>query len=73
MTQITMESLTALLGKVDAQVLAAVQATGASLQDVEEAKAIAEGRSDFVGSGEQALSGPVMEVLTILGSPPHEH
>jgi hypothetical protein len=72
MTQLTQESLRAVLGEVDAQVLMAVQATGASLKDVEEAKAIADGRSDIVGSGEQVLSGPVKQVLTILASTPDD-
>jgi hypothetical protein len=36
------------------------------LKDVEEAKAIRDGRSDIVGSGEQVIPGPVKEVLTIL-------
>jgi hypothetical protein len=48
--------------------IAAVQATGASLKDIEEAKAIAEGQSDIVGTGEQALAGPMSQVLTILRS-----
>ncbi|MDQ2090140.1 hypothetical protein [Marimonas arenosa] len=72
MTHITQESLRAILGEVDAKIIAAVQATGASMKDVEEAKAIADGRSDIVGSGEQALSGPLKQVLTILGGAPDD-
>lgn len=70
MSQIPQESLHAILGQVDAQTIAAVQASGASLKDVEDAKAIADGRSDIVGSGEQDLPGPVKQVLTILRNSP---
>lgn len=70
MTRITQESLRAILGEVDDRTLAAIQATGASLKDVEDAKAIADGRSDIVGSGEQALPGQVRQILTILETPP---
>jgi len=31
-----------------------------------DAKALADGKSDIVGQGEQAIPGPVEEVLTIL-------
>lgn len=68
MTQMTHDSLRAILGGVDREMIAAVQATGASLKDIEEAKAIAEGQSDIVGTGEQALAGPMSQVLTILRS-----
>jgi hypothetical protein len=66
MTQMTEENLKAILGEVDAQTLLAIQATGASLRNVEEAKAIADQRSDIIGSGEQVLPGPVTQVLNIL-------
>lgn len=66
MARITEENLKTILGDVDAEVLAAVQSTGASLKDIQEAKAIADGHSDIVGSGEQVLSGPVKQVLNIL-------
>ncbi|MCZ0813504.1 MAG: hypothetical protein ACQEVT_17415 [Pseudomonadota bacterium] len=66
MSVITTETLKAILGEVEDNTLAAIQATGASAQDVTEAKAIADGEIDIAGQGEQAISGPVMEVLTIL-------
>lgn len=62
----TPQSLREILGDVDDNTLAAVQATGATLQHVTEAKAIADGKSDVVGQGEQAIPGPVKQVLTIL-------
>ena len=70
MTQITPESLRAILGDVDTEMIGAVQATGASLRDVEDAKAIAGGQSDIVGSGEQVVTGPMSQVLTLLRSIP---
>ncbi|WP_456387538.1 hypothetical protein [Profundibacter sp.] len=66
MSQITRENLQHILGELDNNTCAAIQATGASIKDVTEAKAIADGKSDIVGQGEQAISGPVKEVLTIL-------
>lgn len=66
MSQITRESLEKILGQVDDNSIAAIQATGASLKDVVDAKALADGKSDIVGQGEQVIPGPVKEVLTIL-------
>jgi len=36
------------------------------VKDIMDAKALADGKSDIVGQGEQAIPGPVEEVLTIL-------
>lgn len=66
MSQTTRESLEQILGQVDDNSIAAIQATGASLKDVVDAKALADGKSDIVGQGEQVIPGPVKEVLTIL-------
>ena len=66
MSVTTSATLKAILGEVDDNTLAAIQATGASAQDVTEAKAILDGESDIVGQGEQAISGPVKQVLTVL-------
>lgn len=66
MSATTRESLREILGQVDDNTLAAIQASGASLQDVIDAKALVDGKSDIVGQGEQAIPGPVKQVLTIL-------
>jgi hypothetical protein len=66
MSAITRESLKEILGEIDENTLAAIQASGASLKDVIEAKALADGTSDIVGQGEQAIPGPVKQVLTML-------
>ena len=66
MSATTREALEKILGQVDDNTLAAIQASGASLKDVMDAKALAEGKSDIIGQGEQAIPGPVKQVLTIL-------
>jgi len=66
MAQITREALEAILGPLDGNKLAAIRATGANIKDITDAKALAEGKSDIVGQGEQPLAGAAMEVLTIL-------
>jgi hypothetical protein len=55
-----------ILGPIGDNAFAAIQATGANVKDIAEAQAIAVGKSDIVGQGEQAIAGPVSEVLTIL-------
>jgi len=66
MSQVTQENLEKILGQLDDNSFAAIQATGASVKDIMDAKALADGKSDIVGQGEQAIPGPVKEVLTIL-------
>ena len=67
----TGEQLKQIVGPVDEQKLAAILASGARIEDVVEAKALADGKSDVVGQGEQVIRGPVKEVLIILtGSKP---
>ena len=62
----TGEQLKQIVGPIDEQKLAAILASGARIEDVVEAKALADGKSDVVGQGEQVIRGPVKEVLTIL-------
>ena len=66
MSQVTQENLEKILGQLDDNSFAAIQTTGASVRDIMDAKALADGKSDIVGQGEQAIPGPVKEVLTIL-------
>jgi len=68
MSQITRQGAEDLLGALDDNVFAAIEATGASLAQVAEARSLANGTSDIVGAGESALAGPVKEVLIILGN-----
>jgi len=62
----TLEQLKQIVGSIGDQKLAAILASGARIEDVVEAKALADGKSDIVGQGEQVIRGPVREVLTIL-------
>ena len=62
----TSEQLKHIVGPIDEQKLAAILASGAKIEDVVEAKALADGKSDIVGQGEQVIRGPVKEVLIIL-------
>lgn len=62
----TDEQLKQIVGPIDEQKLAAILASGARIEDVVEAKALADGKSDVVGQGEQVIRGPVKEVLIIL-------
>ena len=60
------EQLKQIVGSIEDQKLAAILVSGARIEDVVEAKALADGKSDVVGQGEQVIRGPVKEVLTIL-------
>ncbi len=66
MSQVTRKNLEQIIGNLDDNSYAAIQVTGASLKDIMDAKALADGKSDIVGQGEQVIPGPVKEVLTIL-------
>ena len=62
----TSEQVRQIVGPVGDQELAAIMASGAKLEDIVEAKALADGKSDIAGQGERAIRGPVKEVLIIL-------
>lgn len=62
----TAEQLKQIVGSIDEQKLAAILASRARIEDIVEAKALADGKSDVVGQGEQVIRGPVKEVLIIL-------
>ena len=66
MTQLTRDNLEQLLGPIDANALGALQATVANLKDIEQAKALADQRSDIVGTGEKNTPKPVEQALVIL-------
>jgi hypothetical protein len=55
-----------LLGTLDDNLFAALEATGATLSEITEAKSLADGTSDIVGQGERALAGPVQQAMIIL-------
>ncbi|NNJ77442.1 MAG: hypothetical protein HKP56_20040 [Anderseniella sp.] len=69
----TGEQLKQIVGSIDEQKLAAILASGARIEDVVEAKALANGKSDVVGQGEQVIRGPVKEVLIILTAGKSDH
>jgi hypothetical protein len=65
--EVIRKSAEQILGALDENAFAAVEASGANLKDIAQAKAISEGTRDIVGRGEQALPGPVKELLIIFG------
>lgn len=67
MSGLTRASVADILGPVDERTLADILAAGANLEDLREARAIVEGRSDITGQGERAISGPLAALLVILG------
>lgn len=70
MSHVTRVAAEDMLGVLDDNVFAAIEATGASLADIAEAKLLADGTSDVAGQGERAITGPTKEVLTILSTRP---
>ena len=70
MNHVTRKAAEDILGALDDNVFAAIEATGAGLADIAEAKSLADGTSDVAGQGERAISGPTKEVLTILSTRP---
>jgi len=67
MSNVTRQGIEDILGTLSDDDFAAIEATGASLAQVIEAKSLADGTNDIVGTGEVVLAGPVKEVLIILG------
>lgn len=66
MNQLTRRNLEQLLGPLDDNTLSALQATGANLNDIELAKALADQKTDITGSGEQDIPEPVGQALLVL-------
>ena len=66
MNQLTRQSLEHILGPLDENTIRALQTTGANLKDIAQAKALAEQKTDIVGSGEQDIPEPVSQALLIL-------
>ncbi len=66
MSEPTSQNICHILGPLEPGQLHAIQQSGASLQDIRDAKAIADGTDDIVGTGERSLAGPVQQVLNIL-------
>ncbi|HEY9040150.1 MAG TPA: hypothetical protein VIN05_14550 [Roseovarius sp.] len=64
----TLQNIYHVLGPLKLKQLRAIQHSGASLRDIREAKAIADGANDIAGTGERSLAGPVSQVLTILSA-----
>lgn len=68
----TLQSIYSILGPLKLKQFSAIRNCGASLLDIRQAKAIADGTDHIVGSGERSLAGPVHQVLTILSAPRHD-
>jgi len=66
MTILTHDQVIEIVGPMDEETLAAIIATGAKLDDIIEAKALANGKDDIVGKGEREVHGLMMEVFVIL-------
>lgn len=66
MSHVTRVAAEELLGILDYNVFAAIEATGASLADFAGAKSLADGTSVIAGQGERALRVLTKEVSTIL-------
>lgn len=58
--------IVAVVGPMDDAKIAAIEATGASLEQLEEAVAWAAGESDVMGAGRLPLTGVVAEIYDIL-------
>ena len=63
---LTRSQVVGVIGERDEKIISAVLATGARVEDVTEAFALATGKSDIVGTGEQPLSGAAAEVYLLL-------
>ncbi|MGJ8590457.1 MAG: hypothetical protein ACSHXW_20400 [Yoonia sp.] len=66
MSHVTRVAAEEMLGILDENVFAAIEATGASLADIAGAKSLADATSVIAGQGERALTVPTKEVSTIL-------
>lgn len=66
MSKITRKGAEQVLGALNDRTYSAIEATGANISDVTEAKWIMDGTNDIAGQGERALSGPVKEILIIV-------
>ncbi len=60
------DRIVAVVGQVDDAKIAAIEATGASLEQLEEAVAWTVGESDVMGESRLPLSGVVAEIYDIL-------
>jgi hypothetical protein len=68
MTSVTRDQVRQIAGSVGEAKIVAILATGATVEDIQEAVTLAEGKSEITGMGESTIRGHVMEVLTILSS-----
>jgi hypothetical protein len=68
MSSVTRDQVRQIAGSIGEAKIAAILATGATVEDIQEAVTLAEGKSEITGMGESTIRGHVMEVLTILSS-----
>ncbi len=62
----TLQEIIALLGNIEAAKAEAILTTGATLPEIEQALAWADGESDVMGEMERPLSGRIASVYEIL-------
>ena len=72
MSRPSLQTLYGILGPLKLKQFIAIQKCGTSLQDIRQAKAIADGTDDIAGTQERSLPGPVHQILTILSVPRHD-
>lgn len=68
MSSVNRDQVRQIAGSIGEAKIAAILATGATVEDIQEAVTLAEGKSEITGMGESKIRGHVMEVLTILSS-----
>jgi hypothetical protein len=66
--QLTPEDVTHILGELDEARIAAILASGANAEEIEEAAAWMSGESDVMGELERPLAGVVAQVCEILSA-----
>jgi hypothetical protein len=69
--RITHADIARLLGDIDEAKAAAIAATGASLEELEEAFAYAQGEDDVMGEARKPLTGRAAEIYEILTTGPN--
>lgn len=72
MSRPTLQTIHGVLGPLKLKQFRAIRNCGASLQDIQHAKAIADSRNGVLKTKEETLAAPVHQVLTILSEPRHD-
>ncbi len=68
MGKVTRDQVRQIAGALSEEKIATIIGIGETVEEIEEALTLAEGKSDLTGMGESALRGRVVEILTIMTS-----